>query len=200
MNYAPHIPPPFTVTVVDLLIKLAVMALVAGFIARFRLFRDLLMIENRGPRKKILFAAFLGLPFMVGVLVRLFSQSRYPTTDLSLEVIVLAGLLGGTIVGLTVALNRQYSDSYYSPLGRDPVHFPQLCPGRSHLGDSVLSARIACSAHGDSVRGCCGYGAMALSRQRGDLEVFDPPSTLAFTGQSSSGSSIRPSTGKFYLL
>jgi two-component system LytT family sensor kinase len=102
MNPLPHIPAPFTV--VELLIKLAVMALVAGFIARFSLFRELLMIEQRGPRQKIIFAAFLGLPFMVGVLVRLLSQSQYPTTDLSLEVIVLAGLLGGTIVGLAVAL------------------------------------------------------------------------------------------------
>ena len=78
------------------------MALLAGFIARFSMFRHLLMIEQRGPREKIQFAAFLGLPFMVGVLARLLAG--YPTTDLSLEVTVLAGLLGGTIVGLAVAL------------------------------------------------------------------------------------------------
>ncbi len=100
MNFYPHIPAPFTV--VDLLIKLAVMALLAGFIARFGMFRHLLLIEQRGPREKIQFAAFLGLPFMVGVLARLLAS--YPTADLSLEVTVLAGLLGGTIVGLAVAL------------------------------------------------------------------------------------------------
>ena len=100
MNLIAHSPHPFTV--VDLLIKLAVMALLAGFIARFGMFRHLLLIEQRGPREKIQFAAFLGLPFMVGVLVRLIAS--YPTTDLSLEVTVLAGLLGGTIVGLAVAL------------------------------------------------------------------------------------------------
>ncbi len=93
---------PAAFTVVDLLIKLAVMALLAGFIARFGMFRRLLVIEQRGPREKIQFALFLGLPFMVGVLVRLLEH--YPTTDLSLEVTVLAGLLGGTIVGLAVAL------------------------------------------------------------------------------------------------
>jgi two-component system LytT family sensor kinase len=102
MNLVPHIPAPFTV--VDLLLKLAVMALLAGFIARFSMFRRLLMIEQRGPRQKIQFAAFLGLPFMVGVLARLVAQDKYPTADLSLEVTVLAGLLGGTIVGLAVAL------------------------------------------------------------------------------------------------
>lgn len=100
MNFVVHNPPPFTV--VDLLIKLAVMALLAGFVARFSMFRRLLLVEQRGPREKIQFAAFLGLPFMVGVLARLLAD--YPTTDLSLEVTVLAGLLGGTIVGLAVAL------------------------------------------------------------------------------------------------
>ena len=100
MNLVWHNPPSFTV--VDLLIKLAVMALLAGFIARFGMFRHLLLIEQRGPREKIQFAAFLGLPFMVGVLARLLAS--YPTADLSLEVTVLAGLLGGTIVGLAVAL------------------------------------------------------------------------------------------------
>jgi two-component system LytT family sensor kinase len=100
MNLPWHHPLPFTV--VDLLIKLAVMALLAGFIARFGMFRRLLLIEQRGPRQKMEFAAFLGLPFMVGVLARLLAD--YPTADLSLEVTVVAGLLGGTIVGLAVAL------------------------------------------------------------------------------------------------
>jgi two-component system LytT family sensor kinase len=100
MIFVAHNPLPFTV--VDLLIKLSVMALLAGYIARFSMFRRLLLVEQRGPREKMQFAAFLGLPFMVGVLVRLLAS--YPTTDLSLEVTVLAGLLGGTIVGLAVAL------------------------------------------------------------------------------------------------
>jgi two-component system LytT family sensor kinase len=100
MNLAWQNPP--LVTVVDLLMKLAVMALVASFIARFGKFRRLLLVEQRGPREKMVFAAFLGLPFMTGVLARLLSG--YSTTDLSLEVTVVAGLLGGTIVGLAVAL------------------------------------------------------------------------------------------------
>lgn len=98
----PITPNPPAFTVVDLLIKLAVMALLAGFIARFGKFRSLLFIEQRGPREKLQFAAFLGGPFMLGVLARL--VAHYQATDLSLEVTVLAGLLGGTIVGLAVAL------------------------------------------------------------------------------------------------
>jgi two-component system LytT family sensor kinase len=99
MNPITYNPPTFTV--VDLLIKLAVIALLAGFVARFGKFRRLLFIEQRGPREKLQFAAFLGVPFMLGVLARLLAH--YPITDLSLEVTVLAGLLGGTIVGLVVA-------------------------------------------------------------------------------------------------
>lgn len=92
---------PDSLRFVDLLIKLAVVALLAGFVARFKKFRELLFIERRGPRQKLLFAAFLGVPFMLGVLTRLFAH--YNATDLSLEVTVLSGLLGGTIVGLVVA-------------------------------------------------------------------------------------------------
>ena len=87
---------------VGLLIKLAVIALLAGFIARSGRFRKLIFIERRSPRQKLEFAFFVGVPFTLGVLARLFSG--YPTTDLSLEVTVLAGLLGGTIAGLVVGM------------------------------------------------------------------------------------------------
>ncbi len=87
---------------VTLLIKLAVVALLAGFIARFGAFRRLIMVEQRTPKQKLQFAAFLGVPFMMGVLARLLAH--YPGTDLSLEVTALAGLLGGTIVGLSVGM------------------------------------------------------------------------------------------------
>jgi two-component system LytT family sensor kinase len=89
-------------TLVGLLIKLAVIALLAGFIARFGRFRQLIFIEQRSPSEKLEFAAFLGIPFSLGVLTRLLAH--YPTTDLSLEVTALAGLLGGTIVGLVVGM------------------------------------------------------------------------------------------------
>ena len=90
------------VILVALLIKLAVIALLAGFIARFGRFRELIFIEQRSPSEKLEFAAFLGIPFTLGVLARLLA--RYPSTDLSLEVTVLAGLMGGTIAGLVVGM------------------------------------------------------------------------------------------------
>ncbi len=85
---------------VTLLIKLGVIALLAGFIARFGRFRRLLLVEQRSPRQKLQFAAFLGVPFMLEMLARLLA--KYQGIELSLEVTVLAGLLSGTIVGMVV--------------------------------------------------------------------------------------------------
>jgi two-component system LytT family sensor kinase len=99
-------------TLLALLIKLAVISLFAGFIARFGRFRQLIFIEQRSPKEKLEFAAFLGVPFTLGVLARLIANypslgrptGTLPTTDLSLEVTALAGLLGGTIAGLVVGM------------------------------------------------------------------------------------------------
>ncbi|HUY13045.1 MAG TPA: histidine kinase [Terriglobia bacterium] len=87
---------------ITLLIKLGVIASLASIIARFGKFKKLLFIEQRTPRQKLLFAAFLGVPFMLGVFARLLAN--YRGADLSLEITALAGLLGGTIVGLVVAM------------------------------------------------------------------------------------------------
>ena len=87
---------------VTLLIKLGVIASLASIIARFGQFRRLLFEEQRSPRQKLVFAAFLGVPFMLGVLTRLLA--RYQGIDLSLEMTVVAGLLCGTIVGLVVGM------------------------------------------------------------------------------------------------
>jgi two-component system, LytTR family, sensor kinase len=87
---------------VTLLIKLGVIASLASIIARFDKFRRLLLVEIRTPKQKLLFAAFIGVPFMLGVLTRL--VANYRGGDLSLEITVLGGLLGGTMVGLVVGM------------------------------------------------------------------------------------------------
>ena len=63
-----------------LLIKLAVIALLAGFIARFGRFRKLIFIEQRSPSEKLEFAVFLGVPFTLGVLARLLARYPAPTS------------------------------------------------------------------------------------------------------------------------
>src|SRR5215831_4726437 len=89
-------------TLVTLLIKLGVIASLASIIARFGHFRRLIFLEQRTPRQKLLFSVFLGVPFMLGVLTRLLA--KYQGIDLSLEITVVAGLLGGSISGLVVGM------------------------------------------------------------------------------------------------
>jgi two-component system, LytTR family, sensor kinase len=91
-----------TAILVILLIKLGLIASLASIIARFGIFKRLIFVEQRTPRQKLLFAAFLGVPFALAVLTRLLVG--YRGADLSLEITVLAGLLGGTIVGLVVGM------------------------------------------------------------------------------------------------
>jgi len=95
---------PVTTTniLVIMLIKLGLIASLASVIARFGIFKRLIFFEQRTPRQKLVFAAFLGVPFMCAVLTRLLLG--YKGADLSLEVTVLAGLLGGTIAGLVVGM------------------------------------------------------------------------------------------------
>jgi len=112
MNPNPYLVTSSTAILVGLLIKLAVIALLAGFVARFARFRKLIVIEQRTPNQKLAFAAFVGVPFTLGVLARLLANypnlgkptGPFPTTDVSLEATVVAGLLGGTIAGLVVGM------------------------------------------------------------------------------------------------
>ena len=87
---------------VTLLIKLGVIASLASIIPRIGTFRNLLFIERRSMREKVLFSTFLGVPFMLGVLARLLA--RYQGADLSLEITFVAGLLGGGVAGLMVGM------------------------------------------------------------------------------------------------
>lgn len=93
---------PPALTLVTLLIKLGLITALASIITRFDSFRRLIFLEQRTPKQKLSLAAVLGVPFMFGVLARLLAG--YQGADLSLEVTVLAGLLGGTITGLVVGM------------------------------------------------------------------------------------------------
>jgi two-component system, LytTR family, sensor kinase len=129
------------IVLVTLLIKLGVIASLASIIARFAHFRRLIFLEKRNPKQKLLFAAVLGVPFMMGVLTRLLTHGYagtelgrgYPGTDLSLEGTTLAGLLGGTIVGLVVGMM---------------VSLPAVLIGHEHLAApmAVLYAVVAGTA------------------------------------------------------
>jgi two-component system LytT family sensor kinase len=85
-----------------LIVKLAVVAVLATMLARYRRFRHILIFERRGWADRLVFALALGLPLMAGVASRLLLN--YNAADLTLEGAFLAGLIAGPYAGAIVGL------------------------------------------------------------------------------------------------
>ena len=88
------------VLVTTLVFKLAIMALLATMLVRYRRFRHILIFEKRGLRDRLTFAFALALPLVGGVVSRLLL--RYDAADLTLEGSFLVGLIGGPYAGAIV--------------------------------------------------------------------------------------------------
>lgn len=82
---------------VTLIVKIAVMAVLATMLVRYHRFRDLLISERRAWPMRAFFAFGLGLPVTVGVVARLLLG--YKALDLTLEGAFLAGLVTGPWAG-----------------------------------------------------------------------------------------------------
>jgi two-component system LytT family sensor kinase len=80
-----------------LIVKLAVMAVLATMLARYHRFRHILIFERRGWLDRLVFTLALGIPLMAGVTARLLLN--YKAADLSLEGAFLAGLIAGPYAG-----------------------------------------------------------------------------------------------------
>ncbi len=85
-----------------LIVKLAVMAVLATMLARYRRFRHILIFEQRGWNDRLVFTAAFGIPLMAGVTARLLLN--YYAADLSLEGAFLAGLIAGPYAGALVGV------------------------------------------------------------------------------------------------
>jgi two-component system LytT family sensor kinase len=85
-----------------LIVKLAVIAVLATMLVRFPWFRRILLTEKRDWPERLVFAASLGLPLTAGVLARLLLN--YDAADLTLAGSFLAGLLAGPYAGALVGL------------------------------------------------------------------------------------------------
>ena len=68
---------------VTLIVKLAVTAVLATMLARFRLFRRILLTERRDWPERLVFAAGFGIPLTAGVAARLLLH--YNAADLTLS-------------------------------------------------------------------------------------------------------------------
>jgi len=83
-----------------LMVKLAVVAVLATMLVRFPWFRRILLTEKRDWPERLVFAASLGVPLTAGVVARLLLN--YDAADLTLEGSFLAGLLAGPYAGAIV--------------------------------------------------------------------------------------------------
>jgi len=99
---------------VTLIVKLAVTAVLATMLARFRLFRRILLTERRDWPERLVFAAGFGIPLTAGVAARLLL--RYDAADLTLSGSFLAGLIAGpysgALVGASVSVPAMFAGEW----------------------------------------------------------------------------------------
>jgi two-component system LytT family sensor kinase len=85
---------------VTLVVTVAVAAVLATMLVRFRWFRRILLTERRDWPERLVFAAGLGVPLTAGVAVRLLFE--FHPADLTLPGSFLAGLIAGPYAGALV--------------------------------------------------------------------------------------------------
>jgi two-component system LytT family sensor kinase len=99
---------------VNLNFQLMVVAALATMMVRFRWFRRILLTERRDWPERLVFAAGIGIPLLVGVTARL--SLGFKPADLSLSGAFLAGLIAGpyagAIVGVLVGLPPLFVHEY----------------------------------------------------------------------------------------
>jgi two-component system LytT family sensor kinase len=97
-----------------LVFQLAVAAVLAIMLVRFRWFRRILLTEKRDWPERLTFAAGWGLPLVAGVAARLLVG--YKAADLTLSGVFVAGLVAGpyagALVGLAVGLPPEFAHEY----------------------------------------------------------------------------------------
>ncbi len=100
---------------ITLLVKLGVAAAVASSLARSIGFKRLLLLRNRSRRETLKFIAWICIPLMLGVLVRVRVQN-FLAADISFEAIAILGLLlgpsaamlGGSLLALPALAHREF--------------------------------------------------------------------------------------------
>ncbi len=100
---------------INLLIKLGVAAAVASALVRSHAFKELLFSEHRTSSQKLQLVLWIGIPFALGVVVRL-GTPNFLAADVSFEAAMLIGVMGGTmagvvggmLVGLPAAVNGEW--------------------------------------------------------------------------------------------
>jgi len=87
----------YQATLVTLLVRVGAVAAMASMMVRFAAFKAVLFRENRSLSEQFQLGSFLGLAYGLGAAVRI--SLNYKAPDLGLEGSLLAGVLGGPVVG-----------------------------------------------------------------------------------------------------
>jgi two-component system LytT family sensor kinase len=87
---------------ITLIVKIAVVAVLATMLARYHRFRHILIFERRGWLDRLVFMLSLGVPVMAGVTSRILLG--YAAADVTLEASFLAGLIAGPYTGALVGV------------------------------------------------------------------------------------------------
>jgi two-component system LytT family sensor kinase len=102
---------------VVLLIKLAVAASLASILVRFKVFKRMLLREERTLPQRVQLALSLSIIFAAGVAVRVVTGT-YKAVDLGLEGSLIAGILGGYVTGLLsgvlISIPGMFNSEYLS--------------------------------------------------------------------------------------
>jgi two-component system LytT family sensor kinase len=117
-----------------LIVKLAIMAVLATMLVRYHRFRHILIFERRGWLDRLVFVLAIGVPLTAGVTFRLLLN--YNAADLTLEGAFLAGLIAGPYAGALVGAL---------------VAFPALLAGEI----IALPFAIGCGFAGGGLREAC---------------------------------------------
>ena len=87
-----------SIILVNLLIRIGVAAAIASVLVRSWRFKELLFIEDRTFSERLQLVLFIGVPFAIGVIIRLLVPNFSPA-DVSFESALLMGVIGGRIAG-----------------------------------------------------------------------------------------------------
>lgn len=113
---------------IKLLVRIAVVASLAGFFVRFRGLRTLLMREDRTLIQRLELALWFAAMFASGVALHERVRS-YDAVDLAIEGSFLAGLIGGYVTGLTSGLMISFPALFNREFATVP-----FCAGAGILG------------------------------------------------------------------
>src|ERR1022692_2007785 len=106
-----------------LLIKISIITGIASILMRSARFKEIVFAAKHTVTEQILLGLYIGMPVGIGVMMR--AQFGYAIPDLGVEAALLAGVLGGGVSGVTVAILAALP-TYFAHDGAEVLTLPVL--------------------------------------------------------------------------